>query len=165
MTHFHTDHTGGLHHFPKSKILASGDEYDKAKGFAGKLQGYLPHGWPDWFTPTPIPFESTQYGPFEKSYPVTEAGDVVIVPTPGHTPNHVSVIVKEDGLSYFLAGDTSYNQELLLERHPDGASPNPKVTIETMDRILQYGKAEPIVYLPTHDPRSAERLRKKQIIR
>jgi glyoxylase-like metal-dependent hydrolase (beta-lactamase superfamily II) len=120
LTHFHTDHTGGILHFPNSEFLVSADEYQSAHGFAGMLQGYLPQHWPEWFAPSPIQFESETFGPFDESYAVTKAGDVVIVPTPGHTPNHVSVIVKVDGINYFLAGDTSYSEELLLKRHPDG---------------------------------------------
>lgn len=159
LTHFHTDHAGGLHHFPHSEILVSEADYQLAKGFLGKLQGYLPQRWPAWFAPTPIVFKSHAVGPFDRSYPVTEGGDVVVVPTPGHTPNHVSVVVKTEGLSYFLAGDTSYTQDLLLARHPDGVSPDAKVAIRTMDTILQYAQSEPTVYLPSHDPGSAARLR------
>jgi glyoxylase-like metal-dependent hydrolase (beta-lactamase superfamily II) len=129
LTQFHTDHVGGLHHFPESEILGADDVYKNAQGFTGKLQGDLPHRWPEWFAPSPIPFEDVSVGPFEQSYPVTEAGDVLVVPTPGHTPGHVSVIVKADGISYFLAGDTSYTEELLLAREPDGVSPNSSATI------------------------------------
>ena len=32
LTHFHTDHAGGLHYFPHSEILVSGPDYEKAKG-------------------------------------------------------------------------------------------------------------------------------------
>ncbi|MCZ6529045.1 MAG: N-acyl homoserine lactonase family protein [Chloroflexi bacterium] len=161
MTHLHTDHAGGLHHFPNTEILASNDEYQYARN--QKLE-YPSKHWPDWFSPSPIPFEPRAYGPFEESYSVTEAGDVVVVPTPGHTPHHVSVIVKTDGLSYFLAGDTSYTEEQLLERHPDAVSPKVKVAVQTMDRILRYAETEPTVYLPSHDPGSAERLRNKQTL-
>jgi len=164
LTHLHTDHAGGLHHFPNSQILVSEDEYHNASGFSGKVQGYLPHRWPDWFAPTPIRFEQRPYGPFEKIYPVTESGDVVIVPTPGHTPHHTSVIVKSEGVSYFLAGDTSYTEALLCEKHPDGVSPDEKAAIGTLARILQYAEYEPTVYLPTHDPGSPDRLRKKQTL-
>jgi len=165
LTHFHTDHAGGLHHFPDSDILVPGDDYKSAQGFAGKLQGYLPHRWPEWFAPSPIPFEDVAIGPFEQSYSVTEAGDVLVVPTPGHTPDHVSVIVKADGISYFLAGDTSYTEELLLEREPDGVSPDRDTTVETIDAILEYARSEPTIYLPSHDPRSLERLQHKQWLR
>lgn len=164
LTHFHTDHAGGIPHFPNSEFLVSEDEYQNARGFAGMLQGYLPNRWPEWFSPSFIPFESQPFGPFEQSYAVTNAGDVVIVPTPGHTPSHVSVIVKADGISYFLAGDTSYSQELLLGRHPDGVSPSVDAAIGTMDKILRYAAAEPTVYLPSHDPLSGDRFRHKRIL-
>ena len=159
LTHLHSDHAGGIHHFPNSEFLVSGDEYRNAQGLSGKLQGYLPHRWPDWFAPKSIQFAPEAFGPFEESYAVTDAGDVVIVPTPGHTPNHVSVIVKNEGVSYFLAGDTSYSEELLLERQPDGISSSAEVAVQTMDKILRYAEAEPVVYLPAHDPLSRERLR------
>ena len=164
LTHLHTDHAGGLHHFPNSEILVADEEYRSAQGFAGKMQGYLPHRWPDGFTPRPISFEPVSFGPFEKSYPVTQAGEVVIVPTPGHTPHHVSVIVKTDGVSFFLAGDTSYAQDLLLERQVDGVSQNVDVALRTIDTILRYAQAEPTVYLPSHDPQSAERLTNRQTV-
>ena len=81
LTHFHTDHTGGILHFPNSEFLVSADEYQSAHGFAGMLQGYLPQHWPEWFAPSPIQFESETFGPFDESYAVTKAGDVVIVPS------------------------------------------------------------------------------------
>lgn len=164
LTHFHTDHAGGISHFPNSEFLVFEDEYRNAQGFAGMLQGYLPNRWPEWFAASFIPFESKAFGPFEESCAVTDAGDVVIVPTPGHTSDHVSVIVKVDGISYFIAGDTSYSEGLLLERHPDGVSPNVEAAMATMDRILRYAQAEPTVYLPSHDPLSGDRLRHKQIL-
>lgn len=164
LTHLHTDHAGGLHHFPDSEILVSEGEYRSARGFMGKVQGYLPHRWPAWFNPTPIPFEAAAVGPFATSYPVTEAGDVVIVPTPGHTPHHVSVIVQTDDLRVFLAGDTSYTEALLLERQVDGVSPDADRARQTLDAIYRYVHDEPTVYLPSHDPQSAERLRNQDTV-
>ena len=164
LTHLHTDHTGGIHHFPNSKFLVDGEEHQNAQGLSGMLQGYLPNRWPDWFAPMSIPFQPKAYGPFKESYAVTDARDVIIVPTPGHTPNHVSVIVKIDGVSYFLAGDTSYSEELLRERHPDGVSPSVDVAMQTMDKILRYSQLEPTVYLPSHDPFSIDRLIHKRVL-
>ena len=164
LTHLHTDHAGGMHHFPNSEFLVSEKEYQGALGLPGMIQGYLPHRWPKWFAPKFIQFESKEFGSFEKSHVVTKAGDVMIVPTPGHTPDHVSVIVKIDETSYFLAGDTSYTQELLMEKHPDGVSPNPEIARQTLGKILQYGKSEPTVYLPTHDPHSEDRLKKRKLL-
>jgi glyoxylase-like metal-dependent hydrolase (beta-lactamase superfamily II) len=158
LTHLHTDHAGGLHHFPKSDILVSGAEYQSAQGLSGKMMGYLPHRWPDWFAPGFFQFVPSPFGSFDKHLPVTEAGDIVVVPTPGHTANHVSVIVQTEPANYFLAGDATYAERLLLERHPDGVSPDPDVALDTIDRILHYAKSGPLIYLPSHDVGSALRL-------
>ena len=158
LTHFHTDHAGGLHHFPRSRILVPGADHALARSTLGRLMGYLPGRWPGWFEPMAIPFRSEPVGPFPASFPVTREGDVVIVPTPGHTPHHISVIARSGGVSVFLAGDTSYTQSLLLERRPDGVSPRPRIALATMDAILRYARSEPTVYLPSHDPESVERL-------
>jgi glyoxylase-like metal-dependent hydrolase (beta-lactamase superfamily II) len=159
LTHLHTDHAGGLSHFPSSRVLVDPGELRAASGLAGRLRGYLPNRWPDGFSPEPIRFEATRFGPFDRSFPVTKSGDVVVVPTPGHTPNHVSVVVKAAGVSYFLAGDASYGEDQLLERCVDGVGPDARVALETLDRVLHFVKTEPTVYLPSHDPGSGDRLR------
>ena len=164
LTHFHTDHAGGLAHFPSSQILVSGSDYELARSFSGKLLGYLPNRWPGWFAPTPIHFEHGQFGPFNRYFNVTRAGDVVVVPTPGHTPNHVSVIVKNEDVIYFLAGDTSYTQEHLVNRIPDGVSPNAATTLGTLDHILNLALLQPLVYLPSHDPESVKRLEESRTL-
>jgi N-acyl homoserine lactone hydrolase len=164
LTHFHTDHAGGLHHFFGTEILVSGSDHCLASGFRGRLRGYLPNRWPEWFNPKPIALEPESFGSFEQSYKVTKAGDVLIVPTPGHTPGHVSVVVNTEDATFFLAGDTSYSERLLIERIPDGVSPRASVAIGTMDRILRLGDSRPLVYLPTHDPESVERLAEKRTL-
>jgi N-acyl homoserine lactone hydrolase len=158
LTHLHTDHAGGLHHFPKSEILASDEEVALAKGFAGQLRGYLPNRWPQWFAPRSIVFESKAIGPFDRSHPVTSDGTVVIVPTPGHTPGHVSVVIVDGDVNYFLAGDTTYTQQSLVEEQVDGVSPSEAVSLQTMRRIIEYARSQPMIYLPAHDPESGDRL-------
>ena len=158
LTHLHTDHAGGLDHFPKSTILVSDEEMALAKGFAGQLRGYLPNRWPPWFAPRSIVFEPKALGPFDRSHHVTSDGTVVIVPTPGHTPGHVSVVVFDGDVNYFLAGDTTYTEQSLIEEQVDGVSPNEAVSLQTMQRIVRYVRSQPMVYLPTHDPESGDRL-------
>jgi glyoxylase-like metal-dependent hydrolase (beta-lactamase superfamily II) len=88
---------------------------------------------------------------------ITRRGDVHIVPTPGHTPDHVSVVVDGDP-AMFIAGDASYNQELLLARKLDGVSPNARIAQLTMDRIMNLARQRPLVYLPSHDANAERRL-------
>ena len=157
LTHLHTDHAGGLAHLTGGKFWVSEGEWKKAGGFGGKLRGYLPHRWPRWWHPEYIRFEDRPLGPFPHSMAITKRGDVHIVPTPGHTVDHVSVVV--DGApALMLAGDASYNQGLLLARKLDGVSPDGPLARLTMDRILSLARERHLVYLPSHDPDAERRL-------
>jgi glyoxylase-like metal-dependent hydrolase (beta-lactamase superfamily II) len=161
LTHMHTDHAGGLHHFPESQIYVNMPEYKRTRGFRGQVDGYLPHRMPAWFSPQPIIFNSKALGPFQKFWDVTKNGDVKVVATEGHTPAHISVIALMEDVHYFLAGDTSYSEANLLRKIADGVSPDPNQAIDTMRNILSFASQRPTVYLPTHDPKSEKRLNNK----
>jgi N-acyl homoserine lactone hydrolase len=164
LTHFHTDHAGGLAHFPGSEILVSEEECRTARSFGGPLLGYLPRHWPNWFTPTPIRFEKAALGAFKYTYPVTASGDVIVITTPGHTAAHISVLVRHESCYYLLAGDTTYSEQALIGRQVDGISPNAHVALRTIDNILDFAKNNQLVYLPAHDPQSAARLKARQTL-
>jgi len=158
LSHLHVDHDGGLHHFPNAEVLVGRQEYDYATGLVGQATGYLPNRWPSPFSPRLVDFGEEPVGPFPRSRVLTQAGDVLLVGTEGHTAGHISVIVQEDEWSLFLAGDTSYTEGLMLEQAVDGVSPSERMARETLRRVLQYVEQRPTVYLPSHDPASAERL-------
>lgn len=161
MTHMHSDHAGGLSHFPKSEILVHPLEMAATRGPGGWIAGYLPQHYPLWFQPKPIKFSGKPFGAFPDSQMLTRAGDVVIVPTFGHTPSHVSVMVVSDRAHYMLAGDTSYTEANLRAGLVDGVSPNVSESAATMQTILNYARANPLVYLPTHEMASLVRLEKQ----
>ena len=94
---------------------------------------------------------------------LTEAGEVVAIATPGHTADHISVAVQDGDTSYFLAGDTSYNQNLMLAGKLDGVSADEHVATATLDTIRRFTQSRPTVYLPTHDPQSADRLANRRL--
>ena len=162
MTHMHTDHAGGLHHFPNSEIIIEKNEYYSAKGIQGLMAGYLPHRWPKWLNPTLIDIPLNFYHTFSKSMPLTTDGKIMIVATPGHVANHLSVIVEDGGMYYFLAGDTSYTQENLIKEIPDGVGTNESMT--TLKNIVSFSKLNPTIYLPSHDPLVPERMNNKEIV-
>ena len=164
LTHLHTDHAGGLMHLTGVRTWVARGEFQAATGSMGKVMGYLPHRWPKWWEPDFIRFEDRAIGPFAQSMSLTERGDVLVLPTPGHTPHHVSVLVLGSP-SYLLAGDTSYNQHLLLAGKVDGVSPDISVARATQDRILALAGEQPLVYLPSHDPDNAERIMANWLLR
>jgi len=158
MTHLHTDHAGGLHHFPRSEILVSLRELEISAGLAGRLRGYLSNRLPNLFSPRAVEFEDEPLGPFPRSLRLTQAGDVRLVPTPGHTPGHMSVALERDGETVFLAGDTSYTEAHMLAGTVDGVAPDVESARLTLARIRELAGARRLVYLPSHDPDSGTRL-------
>jgi N-acyl homoserine lactone hydrolase len=164
LTHLHMDHDGGLAHFPNTEILVAASELRTAKGWAGRIRGYLPHRWPSWFDPSPLELAPEPFGPFALSRPLTDAGDIVAVATPGHTADHISVVVQDDDTEFFLAGDTSYNESLMLARRVDGVSPSERMSGATLDAIGRFSQIRPTVYLPTHDPQSGARMANRQLV-
>jgi N-acyl homoserine lactone hydrolase len=130
----------------------------------GGVRGYLPNRWPSWFDPLPVDLAAEPFGPFAASKQLTGAGDVIAVATPGHTTDHLSVLVQDEGTTYFLAGDASYDERLMLAGRIDGVSANGDVASATLDAIRQLARDRPTVYLPTHDPESAIRLASRRVV-
>lgn len=158
LTHLHQDHDGGLRHFPKSEFIVSRKEWHSAVGIKGRMNGYLNQRWPKGFVPTFVDFEDGPLNPFPRHSTLTSAGDVKLVPTPGHSPGHLSVLLEEEGASIIFAGDTSYTEDYLIRMVADGVGTDIQAEIETHRRILAYAAKHPTVYLPSHDPDSAKRL-------
>ncbi len=164
LTHLHADHACGLAHFPRAECLVSRREWAAATGFRGRVVGYLPQHWPRWFAPRPVDFRPEPLGPFPASLPLTAAGDVHLVPTPGHTGGHLSVIARDGDRAFFLAGDASYTERLLLDGAGDGVAVDEQAARQTFGRILAFARDVPTVYLPTHDPDSAARLAARRTV-
>jgi glyoxylase-like metal-dependent hydrolase (beta-lactamase superfamily II) len=168
LTHLHTDHAGGLAHFPESEILLAREEYQAARGTMGKLRGFLPQRWPAWFAPHALRWAPEPVGPFPESHAVTRAGDVRVVRTTGHTAGHVSVVADDgDGTLIFLAGDASYTEENMLAGVVDGVSSmggGEEAAAASLARIRQLASTRRVVYLPSHDPQSAARLAERSVV-
>lgn len=164
LTHMHTDHAGGLPHFPKSEILVTRSEYEVAKGVKGQMRGYLPQHWPSWFQPTLLTFKSVPFGPFSASHTLTKVGDINLVSTTGHAPGHMSVILQEGERSIFFAGDPSYNQDLMLAEALDGVAADEQAARATVHAIHSFVQQTPTVYLPSHDPDAARRLAERETV-
>ncbi len=163
LTHLHIDHDGGLAAFRKSEILLSPGELAAASGLAGRLRGYLPNRWPNAFDPKPFVLDGGPYGPFQRSRRLTTDGAIVAVATPGHTPDHLSVIVEDDEMAIVIAGDASYNEATMLNGTLDGVSVDEAVASTTLGAIQAFAAARPTIYLPAHDPDAVQRLAERRV--
>jgi glyoxylase-like metal-dependent hydrolase (beta-lactamase superfamily II) len=151
LTHLHLDHTDGLRHFPSTPVLVNRAEADHPSDD-------LPALYPATFAPTPVDLQAGLVAPFSGAFPLTQARDLWLVSTPGHTPGHCSVLLQTPEKHYFFAGDVSYTQDQLLGNELPGAHVNLRQTRQTYQTIRNYAAQQPLVYLPTHDVDSARRL-------
>jgi N-acyl homoserine lactone hydrolase len=144
LTHLHLDHAGGIEYFPNSEILVSHMEYVRPYGF---VEGVFPA----WFKPNLIGHFDHIGGVFGNGHVLTTAGDVIIVPTPGHTLNHQSVILKTPGLDLFFAGDASFNTADMETGFVPGINVDRRMARQTLIQIREYCASTPTVFLPSHD--------------
>jgi len=158
LTHLHIDHDGGLAAFPRARVMVSAGERAAAAGLVGRLNGYLPQRWPTHFDPEPFVFADEPFGPFARSRRLTADGALAALPTPGHTANHVSIVLDDGARRIVFVGDAAYSQSNLLAGRVDGISPTAAIARDTMARLAALAAERPTVLLPTHDPAAADRL-------
>jgi glyoxylase-like metal-dependent hydrolase (beta-lactamase superfamily II) len=160
LTHIHGDHIDGVPHVSRAPVFAGAREIAFTNSLPARFtRRATRQPLPPNFEPRPIPLDGPAFGAFPGSTPLTPDGLVVAVPTPGHTPGHLSVVVVQPDHHVLLAGDVAYDLAQLQDLHVDGVSPNDAVAKATMNTILAHGRTTPTVFLPSHDPDSVARLR------
>ena len=159
LTHHHGDHVDGLVHV-RAPVRINEDELRfVATAFPRVMRRVLRQPLPPGFAPEPFRLDGGPFGAFQRSRALSDDGRIVAVDTRGHTPGHISVICVDDsGRHVMLAGDATDTLEQLHARRADGVAPDPKAHVATLDTILAHAAQHPTVYLPSHDPGSAERL-------
>ncbi len=84
-------------------------------------------------------FDDGPVGPFGQSRQLTEDGRLVLVPTPGHTPGHMALIVHGGDRRLLLCGDLAHTAAELDQTAP---------------QIASYCRAAGLTSLTAHDPQA-----------
>jgi glyoxylase-like metal-dependent hydrolase (beta-lactamase superfamily II) len=126
-THLHFDHIGWntmlvdgkwAPTFPKAKYLVSADEYNHSVELMAETNG----------GESATPWIAMELGAFTQSIePIKKAGllelvsgthricdEVSLIPTPGHSPGHVSVMIKSRGEDAIITGDVTHHPSQLV---------------------------------------------------
>jgi|SRR5579871_3356571 len=156
LTHLHGDHTDGLKFFPANEILVLESEHKYP-------YGNLPTTYPAWFKPTLVNFSKDRIECFNNGYAITRSEDLWLVPTPGHTHHHCSVLFKTDEEHILIAGDSSYYQQQVIDNAFAAANIDYTKSQETYTTIKNYASKFPTIYLPSHDKDSASRLINREV--
>jgi len=158
MTHMHGDHAGGLSHFPGAEIVMSAREASMSLGRTGPANGYLNGHYPSWLAPRRVEFDSDPWETFEASVPLTRDGAVRLVPTPGHTKGHLSVVVEQSDHLVLLTGDAAYSERALLDGTVDGVAQDERAHRRSTALLRGLCARQRVVVALTHDPASRGRL-------
>jgi N-acyl homoserine lactone hydrolase len=151
LTHLHIDHTDGLKDFEGVPVLAYRQEIKHP-------YNDVPALYPRWFRPEPLDYQRANLGPFEQASPLTQAGDLWLIPLPGHTYHHSGVLLQTPEVHILFAGDTTYTQQQLLQGKVAGVNASYQESLKTYERVKTYARQHPLIYLPSHDPESGQRL-------
>ncbi|MBQ7747843.1 MAG: rubredoxin [Paludibacteraceae bacterium] len=149
LTHRHSDHSGELRSFPNAKIYVNKDELG-----AAELQGLN--------NITPVCFTDGAYYNFPETQ--TIADGIHFIKAKGHTNGNSIVIVENDGLFYMIQGDVTYVDEALYENKLSVVYDDLAPARETLDRVREFIRNHPTVYLSTHTPQGYENLEAKRVM-
>jgi len=152
-THLHFDHAGGNTYideagelkvtFPKARYVINRGEYDYATHPNERTTA-------SYFERNFIPVVTNQKFEF-----VTRETEIVkgirVVPTPGHTPFHQSVLIESEEEKAFYLADMLPTHAHLPLPWIMGYDVEPLVTLETKRRILRQAEEENWLLIFEHD--------------
>jgi N-acyl homoserine lactone hydrolase len=106
-----------------------------------------------------VPLHDPALAPFEAGHDLFGDGSLVLLPTPGHTPGSLSLIVRRAGKpTLALVADLTYAAHLLDSGHLPGVGDR-SILRRSTAMMNQLRAATPgLVVLPTHDPDAAAAL-------
>ncbi len=149
LTHRHSDHSGELRSFPNAKIYVNEEELG-----AEELQGLD--------NIVSVSFTDGAYYNFPECQKIQEG--VYFIKAKGHTRGNSIVIVEMDGLFYMIHGDITYVDEALYENKLSVVFDDREAARVTLDRVREFVRNHPTVYVSTHTPQGYENLEAKRVM-
>lgn len=156
ISHLHFDHVGGIEQIPQAQLIVSEDEW---------AQLATPHPEREWILREHIEIPGAKWQPiqlrptdepllqgFAGAYDVAGDGSMALLPTPGHTPGSLSMLIRQEGWDpILLVGDLTYEAELLANDITPGTGDT--VTLrKTYAKIRKLKEQLPdLVIVPAHD--------------
>lgn len=150
ISHYHFDHTGQAGDFPQARLLLGrGDVRALREPDNAARAKPLAH----WLTGD---------GKLEEvsgDKDVFGDGTVMVIRTPGHTPGHMSVLVRlRSGKNYLVTGDAAHFHENWDTNGVPGFNFDRAQTLASMDRLKKIAANLGATVVIQHDPRDVGKL-------
>ena len=149
LTHRHADHSGELKSFPNAQIFVNAHELG-----AAELEGID--------NLVPVTYSDGAYYNFPESQKICDG--IYLIKAKGHTNGNSLIIAENEGLFYMFQGDITYVDEALYENKLSVVYDDLTAARETLDRVREFVRNHPTVYMGTHTPQGYENLEAKRVI-
>jgi N-acyl homoserine lactone hydrolase len=142
-THLHYDHCGGLELLPQATVHVQQSELD----FASKPPIYQDAAY------TPADWASVdRWAVHDGEHDVFADQAILLVPTPGHTPGHQSVIVRLPDATVICVADAAYHPDKMAARRLPGYLWNPDAVIDSWERLERLRAETGATFVFSHYP-------------
>lgn len=141
MTHLHVDHTSGMPTLTGARFWITPREWKAARSRLAAAKGFIGRHLP--------PEDRVEL--VEGEVDVLGDGSIRLLPTPGHTPGHMSVLVRTPSGEVLLAGDAAYTLRNVREQSLPLINADADAYRRSLARLKAFADAGVLV-VPSHDP-------------
>jgi N-acyl homoserine lactone hydrolase len=161
MTHLHPDHASAISEFPGATFVVSRAEWAAATS-QGPLHGYVKRQFDHAFDYRLLDFEGPDvesFATFGRSFDLFGDGSVRCVYTPGHTPGHLSVVLRLRRREALVAADAVYLRRNLDEMRLSHRTADDHLSERSLREVSRYARDTPdALIIPGHDWNAWEEL-------
>jgi N-acyl homoserine lactone hydrolase len=151
-THLHIDHTGALGHFPDATVIVQAHELDAARGAEPpQAHGYVREDFDQ---------AGLDWQPVEGEVDLFADGAIRLLPTPGHSAGHMSLLLQLDETGpVLLTADAADNLPQWDGRRPPRALHSRDDAKRSLERLRELARDTESLVVFGHDPDNWSRLR------
>ncbi len=160
ISHLHFDHVGGIADIPQAELLVSRDEWQQLSE---------PHPEREWVLREHIEVPGAKWrqidfattkdpllSDFSGCHDVMGDESLVLLPTPGHTPGSMSLLLRSASLPPILfVGDLTYELDLLLKDQVPAIGDKEQLRASFAKVRALKQRLPDLIVLPSHDPEAA----------
>lgn len=138
ISHMHQDHTGQAAEMPQARLIIGKGDFERTKG---KDDPFGP--WRGQGALTLVTGDTDVFGD----------GSVMALHLPGHTPDHLALLVKLVSGPVLLTGDLYHSREARAKRGVPPFNTGRDQTLQSMDRFEKLARETGAKVVIQHEPR------------
>ncbi|TVR36174.1 MAG: N-acyl homoserine lactonase family protein [Nitriliruptor sp.] len=165
ISHLHSDHVGGIADIPQAELYAGEEGFAYMRGpdhperqtvYRDRIE--IPGA--TWHMIRFEPTDDPTLAPFTEAFDLMGDGSMIVLPTPGHLPGSVSMLVRRTAAPpLLLVGDLTYDEQLLERDQVPAVCDDPEELLASYAKVRELKRHTPdLIILTAHDPHAADRL-------